>query len=76
MEFQGLLREWSEGDYTSAHPAASAFPFGGLFQTIGWSVQAGETKQSELIGMSAVAEIDLGLLASRHSENEGDTATV
>ena len=45
-------------------------------QTIGWSLQAGQTKQSELIGMSAVAEIDLGLLASRHSENEGDTATV
>lgn len=71
MEFKGLLEQWSEDDYARLHPTGT-LPFGGLFQTINYSRQVGESKQLELIGMTAVAEIDATSLASRNIDSTKD----
>lgn len=56
MSFERVLAQWDEGLYTAMRPTVP-LPFGGLFQTIGYSRQRGEAKQAELVGMTAVAEV-------------------
>ena len=75
--FERVLAQWEEGDWHETRPAGLAQPFSGLMQTIKWSEQCAERKQSELIGMTAKVEIDMGALtdyiasASARDEEEG-----
>jgi len=66
MSFEYVLDEWAQGTFTRTRPSALQ-PFAGLFQTMMWSQQQGEAKQSELVGMTDVAEVDVALF-SRSAE--------
>ena len=75
--FERVLAQWEDGDWHEARPAGLAQPFSGLLQTIKWSEQCAERKQSELIGMTAEAEVDVGALtdyiaaSAKRGEEEG-----
>eukprot|EP01052_Picozoa_sp_SAG31_P032749 SAG31_NODE_3623_length_4058_cov_5.815863_3_plen_270_part_00 len=55
--FERILSEWSDGNFKSMRPG-SGQPMGGMVRTLTWSQERAETKQAELIGMTAVAELD------------------
>eukprot|EP01052_Picozoa_sp_SAG31_P042362 SAG31_NODE_6703_length_1918_cov_1.219901_1_plen_477_part_00 len=67
-----ILDEWGAGILTTVQPAFSMSAMA-LNQTIQWSMQRGEAKQSELIGMTAVEEVDMNAVTS-WSERAGVTA--
>ena len=60
--FERVLAQWEEGDWHETRPAGIAQPASGLMQSILWSERCAERKQSELIGMTAEAELDVGAL--------------
>ena len=62
LSFERVLAQWEEGDWHQARPAGFAQPVSGLMQTISWSEQCAERKQSELIGMTAETTVDVGAL--------------
>ena len=66
LSFDRILSEWADGNFSSHHPSAPQ-PIGGMLQTIMWSQQRAEAKQSELIGMTSVAEVDSSIFS--RSEN-------
>ena len=66
LSFVQILSEWADGNFSFHHPSAPQ-PIGGMLQTIMWSQQRAEAKQSELIGMTSVAEVDGGMFS--RSEN-------
>ena len=79
--FERVLAQWEEGDWHETRPAGLAQPCSGLMQTISWSEQCAERKQSELIGMTAEAEVDVGALTgyiasapAREEEEGGELA--
>ena len=79
--FERVLAQWEEGDWHETRPAGLAQPTSGLYQTIKWSEQCAERKQSELIGMTAEAEVDMGVLTgfiasmpAREGEEGGELA--
>eukprot|EP01052_Picozoa_sp_SAG31_P002060 SAG31_NODE_69_length_28130_cov_15.318219_13_plen_521_part_00 len=57
LSFERVLSEWSDGNFGSVH-GGNAWPMGGVLRTLAWSQQRAEATQSELIGMTSVAEID------------------
>ena len=63
VSFELVLAQWEDGDWHETRPSFIAQPVSGLLQTIKWSEQCAERKQSELIGMTAEAEVDVGALA-------------
>ena len=79
--FERVLAQWEEGDWHETRPAGLAQPLSGLMQTIKWSEQRAEQKQSELIGMTAEAKVDVGALTgyiasapAREEEEGGELA--
>ena len=56
-------------------PSVSVAPLGGIFAAIQWSLQRGETVQLELVGLTAVAELDeenvMALYSKSKNANEG-----
>ena len=54
MSFEYLVEQWRQGIFTRVRPSA-LMPYGGLFQTLGWSQQRGEAKQAELVGTTTPA---------------------
>ena len=72
MSFEYVLDEWAQGTFTRARPSALQ-PWAGLSQTMMWSQQQGEAKQSELVGMTDVAEVDVAFF-SRSAEVEARQA--
>ena len=72
MSFEYVLDEWAQGTFTRARPSVLQ-PFTALYQTMMWSQQQGEAKQSELVGMTDVAEVDVALF-SRSAELEARQA--
>eukprot|EP01052_Picozoa_sp_SAG31_P057293 SAG31_NODE_16875_length_692_cov_0.863406_2_plen_119_part_00 len=80
--FERVLAQWEEGDWHETRPAGIAQPASGLAQTTLWSEQCAERKQSELIGMTAEAEVDVGALTgytttsapAREEEEGGELA--
>ena len=63
LSFEGVLAQWEAGNFDQTLPAG-ALPMGGLKATNSWSLKRGEAKQSELVGMTAVAESGAVELAS------------
>eukprot|EP01052_Picozoa_sp_SAG31_P044955 SAG31_NODE_8028_length_1537_cov_1.673157_1_plen_295_part_00 len=57
QSFERVLSEWSDGNVKSVHPGGCQ-PLGGMIRSFGWSQTRAEQKQSELVGMTAVAELD------------------
>ena len=55
LSFEGVLAQWEAGNFDQIRPAL-ALPWGGLRPAVKWSRTRGEAKQSELVGMTAVAE--------------------
>ena len=63
LSFEGVLAQWETGNFDQIRPAG-ALPLGGLMSAKKWSRKRGEAKQSELVGMTAVAEV--GALVSSY----------
>ena len=57
VSFERILSEWSTGNFKSVRPGM-AQPIGGMIRTVAWSQDRAQAKQAELIGMTAVNEID------------------
>ena len=57
FSFERILVEWSDGNFKSVRPG-TAQPIGAINRTLVWSRERAEAKQAELIGMTAVNEID------------------
>eukprot|EP01052_Picozoa_sp_SAG31_P060627 SAG31_NODE_19781_length_591_cov_2.306911_1_plen_196_part_11 len=56
LSFERVLSEWSGGNFGSVH-GGNVWPLGGILRTLAWSQERAEATQSELIGMTSVAEI-------------------
>ena len=65
LSFEGVLAQWETGNFDQIRPAG-ALPSQGLHvgAAISWSRKRGEAKQSELVGMTAVAESGVVELSS------------
>ena len=77
LSFEGVLAQWEAGNFDQTRPA-NAMPLGGLVAAIKWSRERGESKQSELVGMTAVADsgdVDVAsYLTSVTSSSKGPVA--
>ena len=62
LSFERILVEWSTGNFKSVRPGM-AQPIGGMIRTVAWSQDRAQAKQAELIGMTAVNEIDHSLFS-------------
>ena len=62
VSFERILSEWTNGNFKSIRPGV-AQPIGGMFRTVAWSQERAEAKQAELIGMTAVNELDDGVFS-------------
>ena len=56
VSFERILSEWSTGNFKSVRGMAQ--PIGAINRTLVWSQERAQAKQAELIGMTAVNEID------------------
>ena len=63
LRFEGVLAQWEAGNFDQIRPSG-ALPRGGLAASNTWSLKRGEAKQSELVGMTAVAESGVVELSS------------
>ena len=63
LSLEGVLAQWEAGNFDQIRPA-NALPWGGLMSAIKWSLKRGEAKQSELVGMTAVAEVGVVEMSS------------
>ena len=57
ISFERILADWSHGNVKSVRPGCGQ-PIGAMLRTFVWSQEKAEAKQAELIGMTAVAEVD------------------
>ena len=57
QSFERVLSEWSNGNFSSSRPGFPQ-PIGSMVRTLKWSQERAEAKQAELIGMTAVVEVD------------------
>eukprot|EP01052_Picozoa_sp_SAG31_P005860 SAG31_NODE_264_length_18835_cov_7.543553_11_plen_82_part_00 len=56
--FEEVIAEWDTGELGTALPRGhSRLPWGGLGALNNWSIKRGETRQRELVGMTAEVEI-------------------
>jgi type II secretory pathway pseudopilin PulG len=62
LSFERSLVEWSDGNFKSVRPGM-AQPIGAINRTLVWSQERAQAKQAELIGMTAVNEIDHSLFS-------------
>ena len=62
LSFEQILSEWSGGVYRSVRPG-SGQPLASMLRTLTWAQERAEAKQAELIGMTAVAELDDGVFS-------------
>ena len=62
LSFERILVEWSNGSFKSVRPGM-AQPIGAINRTLVWSRERAEAKQAELIGMTAVNDIDHSLFS-------------
>ena len=70
LSFEQILSEWSDGVYRSVRPG-SGQPLASMLRTLTWAQERAEAKQAELIGMTAVAELDDGLFSRVKSGGQG-----
>ena len=57
LSFERILSEWSDGNFKSIHPGTGQ-SIGAISRTLVWSQERAEAKQAELIGMTAVNDVD------------------
>ena len=55
-----MLAEWDTGRLDVLYPPSHMMPWLALYKHLSWSRERGETKQHELIGMSASREASRG----------------
>ena len=67
MVFERIVSEWQQAEIFSCVRPGSQMSINGLLQTTQYSLQNGETKQKELIGMTATSEVDMTALSSFYS---------
>ena len=56
LAFEGVLAQWEAGNFDQIRPAGAVPLLLGLGAAMSWSLKRGEAKQTELVGMTAVAE--------------------
>jgi hypothetical protein len=62
LSFERILVEWTNGNFKSIRPGM-AQSIDAMVRTVAWSQERAEAKQAELIGMTAVNEIDHSLFS-------------
>eukprot|EP01052_Picozoa_sp_SAG31_P041046 SAG31_NODE_6113_length_2165_cov_8.036302_2_plen_189_part_00 len=56
--WQAVIREWDSSDFGTVVPRGNDwFPFGGLHGVIDWATNRSQSRQRELIGMTAATEV-------------------
>ena len=56
--FEEVIAEWDTGELGTVLPRGhTRYPYGGLQALNDWSIKRGETRQRELVGMTAEVEI-------------------
>eukprot|EP01052_Picozoa_sp_SAG31_P010364 SAG31_NODE_567_length_14028_cov_4.022328_3_plen_109_part_00 len=64
--WHALVAEWDAGEVATVQPCgAMLYPIGGLRSVNDWSIKRGETRQRELIGMTAEVEVPTDTWAER-----------
>eukprot|EP01052_Picozoa_sp_SAG31_P038171 SAG31_NODE_5050_length_2775_cov_2.843423_1_plen_127_part_00 len=64
--WEAILAEWDAGELSSVQPRGwGRWPFEGLKSSNQWSLQRGEARQRELIGMTAEADLPVEVWGNR-----------